>query len=223
MRMTSLRPFFALAGLGLLAGCSSVQSLMPHYDPDTAGVNAGANPRPVVRPAANPAEKQVALPVSSADIYCPEIDIAEGGSAYRVGGADNASVRYQFNISDTARECDPAGPGQASIKIGVAGNLVIGPAGQPGTFSVPLRIAVTDADTQAGLLQDLHDPGDCGRDGFRPVPHRRRPDRGADADAPARQHLLDRHRFRRRKGRRAARPSAQARRPTGPCVRILLR
>ena len=148
MRITSLRPFLALAGLGLLAGCSSVQSLLPHNDPDSATLNSGANPRPVVRPTANPAEKQVALAVSSADITCPEVDIAEGGSAYRVGGADNASVRYQFNISDTARECDPAGPGQASIKIGVAGNLVIGPAGQPGTFSVPLRIAVTDADNK---------------------------------------------------------------------------
>ena len=37
------------------------------------------------------------------DINCPEVDIAEGGAAYRVGGADNASVRYQFNIGDTAR------------------------------------------------------------------------------------------------------------------------
>ena len=56
-------------------------------------------------------------------------------------------MRYQFNIGDTARECDPAGPGQATIKIGVAGNLVIGPAGTPGTYSVPLRITVThDAD-----------------------------------------------------------------------------
>jgi hypothetical protein len=100
-----------------------------------------------VRPPANPAEKQIPLAISSADISCPEVDIAEGGSAYRVGGADNASVRYQFNISDTARECDPAGPGQATIRIGVAGNLVIGPAGSPGTFSVPLRITVTqDAD-----------------------------------------------------------------------------
>ncbi len=146
MRMTSFRPFLAAAGLGLLAGCSTVQNLMPHNDPDAAAMNAGANPRPVVRPPANPAEKQIVLATTSADIYCPEVDIAEGGSAYRVGGADNASVRYQFNISDTARQCDPAGPGQASIKIGVAGNLVVGPAGQPGTFSVPLQITVNDVD-----------------------------------------------------------------------------
>jgi hypothetical protein len=116
---------------------------MPHYDPATSQLNQGANPRPTVQPTTNPAEKQIALPVSSADINCPEVDIAEGGSSFRVGGADSASVRYQFNIGDTARECDPAGPGQASIRIGVAGNVVIGPAGSPGTFSVPLKITVT--------------------------------------------------------------------------------
>ena len=147
MRMISLRPLFALAGLGLLSGCSSVQNLIPHYDPDTAQLNEGANPRPTAQPTTNPAEKFIVKPVASTDISCPEVDIAEGGAAYRVGGAENASVRYQFNISDTARQCDPAGPGQATIKIGVAGNLVIGPAGSPGTYSVPLRVTVTqDAD-----------------------------------------------------------------------------
>ncbi len=147
MRMIPFRPLFALAAIGLLAGCSSVQSLMPHYDPATFQLNEGVNPRPVAQPTNNPAEKQIPLPVAATDIYCPEVDIAEGGSAYRVGGAESASVRYQFNIGETARRCEPAGPGQATIKIGVAGNLVIGPAGTPGTYSVPLRITVTqDAD-----------------------------------------------------------------------------
>ncbi len=140
---TSFRLLLAFAGAGLLAGCGSAGSLMPHIDPASSQLNQGANPRPVAQPPANPAEKQIALPVASTDILCPEVDIAEGGAAYRVGGAENASVRYQFNIGDTARECDPAGPGQAAIKIGVAGNLVIGPAGSPGTYSVPLRITVT--------------------------------------------------------------------------------
>jgi len=139
----SSRLSLALVGAGLLAGCGSVENLMPHYDPATFQLNQGANPRPVAQPTNNPAEKQVPLPVASTDIYCPEVDIAEGGSAYRVGGAESASVRYQFNIGDTARECDPAGPGQAAIKVGVAGNLVIGQAGSPGTYSVPLRITVT--------------------------------------------------------------------------------
>ena len=90
----------------------------------------GANPRPVAgQPATNPSDKPKVLPVASQDINCPEVDIADGGAALRVGGPDNASVRYQFNIGDTARECDPAGPSQAALKIGVSGEVVIGPAG----------------------------------------------------------------------------------------------
>jgi hypothetical protein len=97
----------------------------------------------VVQPTARPSDKLKVLPVASQDINCPEVDIADGGAALRVGGPDNPSVRYQFNIGDTARECDPAGPGQAAVKIGVAGEVVIGPAGAPGTFSAPVKITVT--------------------------------------------------------------------------------
>ena len=140
---TSFRLLIAVAVAGLLAGCGSVESLMPHTDLASSQMNQGVSPRQTAQLPSNPAEKPIALPVSSTDILCPEVDIAEGGAAYRVGGAERASVRYQFNISDTARECDPAGQGQAAIKIGVAGNLVIGQAGSPGTYSVPLRITVT--------------------------------------------------------------------------------
>jgi hypothetical protein len=147
MRMIPIRPLVALAALGALAGCSSVENFIPHFDPATAQKAEGVNPRPAAQVSTNPAEKQVVLPVASSDINCPEIEVTEGGAAVRVGGAESASVRYQFNLGETARQCDPAGPGQASIKVGVAGNLVIGPAGSPGTYSVPLKIAVIqDAD-----------------------------------------------------------------------------
>ncbi len=147
MRPTFFRPLLALAGLSLLSGCGTFESLMPHYDPTTANLNAGAVPPTTAQLSTNPAEKPQVQPIASTDINCPGVDIAEGGAALRVGGADNASVRYQFNIADTARQCDPAGPGEAAMKIGVAGNVVIGAAGSPGTFSAPLKITVTrDAD-----------------------------------------------------------------------------
>jgi hypothetical protein len=137
-----------LIALIALSGCSSigssVDSFFAHRDPNSEALNRGvsANPRPVGRPAANASELPITLPVASQDINCPEVDVAEGGSALRVGGADNASVRYQFNIGDTARQCDPAGPGQATLKVGVAGEVVIGPAGSAGTYSAPLKITV---------------------------------------------------------------------------------
>jgi hypothetical protein len=143
IRMFSFRLLLALPAIGLLGGCNTLESLIPHSDPNSLLLNQGANPRPVAKPAANPSEKPTPLPVAALDIYCPPVDIADDGAAVRVGGPDNASVRYQFNIGDTARECDPAGPGQAALKIGVSGEVVIGPAGSAGTYSVPLRIAVT--------------------------------------------------------------------------------
>jgi hypothetical protein len=143
MNALPIRPLLAVAALAVLGGCSSVDSWFAHRDPNANYVNLGANPPPVAKPAANPSEKPIVLPVASQDINCPTVDVAEGGAALRVGGTDNASVRYQFNVGDTARECDPAGPGQATLKIGVAGEVVVGPAGSAGTYSAPLKIAVT--------------------------------------------------------------------------------
>jgi hypothetical protein len=143
--------------LGALTGCdtvggavssagSSVGGFFSHRDPNAEGVNLGATPdskQVVVQAATRPSDKMKVLPVASQDINCPDVTVADGGAALRVGGADNASVRYQFSIGDTARQCDPAGPGQAAIKIGVAGQVVIGPAGSAGTFSAPVKITVT--------------------------------------------------------------------------------
>jgi hypothetical protein len=150
VRATLVRLALLSAALGALAGCgtvgsvgSSVGGFFSHQDRSAENLNAGANPRQIAgKPAANPSEKPIVLPVASQDINCPEVDIAGGGAALRVGGPENASVRYQFNISDTARQCDPAGPGQAALKIGVAGEVVIGPAGAAGTFNAPLKITV---------------------------------------------------------------------------------
>ena len=142
VRAVLLRLLPPLAAAGVLSGCGSVTSFFGSSAQNSTQLNVGANPRPVARPAANPSEKPTVLPVASQDIACPPVDIAEGGSALRAGGPDNASVRYQFTIGDTARQCDPAGPQQAALKIGVSGELVIGPAGSAGTFSAPLKITV---------------------------------------------------------------------------------
>ncbi len=141
-RPSFVRVLLPVAAFGLLGGCSTVEGFLPHGDPNATTLALGANPPKTAHPGANASEKPIMRPVASIDINCPPVDVAEDGAAYRVGGADNGSVRYQFNIGDTARQCDPAGPGQASIKIGVKGEVVMGPAGSPGTYSVPLRIVI---------------------------------------------------------------------------------
>ena len=203
-----------LAAFGLLAGCASVDNWFAHRDPNANSLNLGANPPQVARPAANPSEKLSVLPVASTDINCPPVDIAEGGESVRVGGADNESVRYQFNIGDTARECDPAGPGQAALKIGVTGDVVIGPAGSAGTYSVAAADRSDEPrQQQAGLFPDLSGRGDDRRRQRRSVPRRHGADPGAAADAPAFRRLFD-HRRLRGRGRRSAEegPPSQDRR-----------
>ena len=50
-------------------------------------------------------------------------------------------VRYQGSIIRTARECH-VNAGIMTMKVGIEGRVITGPAGGPGTVDVPLRIAV---------------------------------------------------------------------------------
>ncbi len=150
-RATLIRIALLSTALAALTGCGAVGSVsdsvggfFSHPDPNAASLNTGVAPRQMAgKLPRNASEKSIVLPVASQDINCPEVDIADGGASLRVGGPENASVRYQFNIGDTARQCDPAGPGQAALKVGVAGDVVIGPAGAAGTFSAPVKVTVT--------------------------------------------------------------------------------
>jgi hypothetical protein len=72
---------------------------------------------------------------------CPEVRIPPGESALRVGGEGSASVRHQFAVGQVARECGVVGK-ELTIKVGVKGRLVLGPAGSPGSYSAPLSISI---------------------------------------------------------------------------------
>jgi hypothetical protein len=135
--------FAGVAALGLaLAGCSnnggsfSPTFMAPRVEPHTSSGPEKAS------------EKIIQLPASAADVACPEVDVFDGGATARVGGPANQDVRYQFDISDVARECDPQGK-MFSLKVGVAGRLLIGPAGSPGDYSTTLHVKVKrDIDEQ---------------------------------------------------------------------------
>jgi len=77
-------------------------------------------------------------------IFCPQVIVLEGtaaSQAYAGTPPSSANLRYQYALDDTARECTLEGD-QLAIKIGVAGKVLLGPAGSPGSFSVPVRMAV---------------------------------------------------------------------------------
>ncbi len=135
----------AAAGSLLVAGCSTG----PDNDPGNTFGNLLAFNSTKAPPVPDTGKKKPIL-----DIFCPVVDVKEGGAAHRVysgRGASNQDVRYQFSIGQTARECTIVN-GQLGIRVGVEGKVLLGPAGSPSTFNVPISIAVREEATLQMLV-----------------------------------------------------------------------
>src|SRR5947209_17896574 len=82
---------------------------------------------------------------TAAEVDCPGVTVRQGASTLSITqpGADPGpmTTRYQVSIAQTARECAPLG-GVMTMKVGVEGRVLLGPAGGPGQIDVPLRMAV---------------------------------------------------------------------------------
>jgi hypothetical protein len=86
---------------------------------------------------------------AATDIECPNIDIRAGAATLMIGSKPGAAgvepsaldLRYQGSIIRTARECH-LNSGMMTMKVGIEGRVITGPAGGPGNVDVPLRIAV---------------------------------------------------------------------------------
>jgi hypothetical protein len=141
------RPVSALTGLALalLAGCSTSGGVSGSSTPGEASTSSSMAERfsRMFSAGTQASATNPALP--NKDITCPPVDIRQGASTYSVnapGGDPSAlGLRYQAVIGQTARECAALGA-TMTIKLGVQGRLVLGPAGMPGQVDVPMRFAV---------------------------------------------------------------------------------
>lgn len=83
----------------------------------------------------------------SADYECPSVTVRTGAATLMIGGKSAGGdpgvldLRYQGTIIRMARECH-VNAGVMTMKVGIEGRIITGPAGGPGTVDVPLRIAV---------------------------------------------------------------------------------
>ena len=81
------------------------------------------------------------------DYDCPEVKVRTGAATLLIGAGPGGTepsalaVRYQGSITRTARECH-LNAGVMTMKVGVEGRVITGPAGGPGTVDVPIRMAV---------------------------------------------------------------------------------
>ena len=83
--------------------------------------------------------------ITAADIDCPTVEIRPGTSTFAVStaGAEPSALtmRYQASFGQTARECKLAG-NVLTIRVGIEGRVVVGPAGGAGQLEIPIRYAV---------------------------------------------------------------------------------
>lgn len=89
---------------------------------------------------------------------CPTIEVLDGTGQQRVmanAEVGNQGLRYQYSITDVARECHLTA-NEMVIKVGVAGRVLLGPSGSPGGFKVPVRIAVMDERQQKPAISKLY-------------------------------------------------------------------
>lgn len=135
----------ALAVLLALPGCSGAGG----YVGSLFGSGASSEPVASTQAAGQTVAQAQSQSGQPRELVCPYVDVREGAAAHRVyaGQPSNATVRYQFSMGDIARECRVAG-NQMILKIGVEGRVLLGPAGSPGSFTVPVTIAVRDEATR---------------------------------------------------------------------------
>ncbi|MEL6060864.1 MULTISPECIES: hypothetical protein [unclassified Methylobacterium] len=72
--------------------------------------------------------------------YCPPVEVADGAAASRTMAG--ANVRTQFSLGRLARECTRLPDGSITVKVGVEVNVLLGPAGAPGRFDVPVTFQI---------------------------------------------------------------------------------
>ena len=100
-----------------------------------------AQPAPVPQPA-----EPGTVPAATTEVQCPGVEIRQGASTMSFstttpGDPSALGLRYQVTISRTARDCLVRG-NMLTIRIGMEGRIILGPAGGPGHLEVPVRYAV---------------------------------------------------------------------------------
>jgi hypothetical protein len=106
-------------------GMSSLSGMFGSSRADTAQASAQAGPPP--------------------SFECPSVAVRQGAATMQISANPSdptpLNMRYQLGIGETARECKLVGT-TVSMRVGIHGRVILGPAGGAGQIDVPVRLAV---------------------------------------------------------------------------------
>ncbi|MGE0563736.1 MAG: hypothetical protein AB7O50_04410 [Pseudolabrys sp.] len=129
-----------------VGGCSSVSSVLPSsltLSDSSGGAQASASGQPTI--------------TDASDFECPQVAVRTGTSTLTIGDKPGTepesplSLKYQGSITNTARECRFSA-GIVTMKVGIEGRIITGPAGGPGQVDVPIRLAVVHEGPQPKVV-----------------------------------------------------------------------
>jgi hypothetical protein len=150
-RLRGGRLVVVLAGGLVVAGCTSGGSLFGSSSPasaentSTSGTKTSFTDRMSAFFLGSPAPAGTGMAGPTGDVDCPTMDIRQGASTYSVAApgqeANATNLRYQASIARASRECAVLGA-TMTIKVGLQGRVLLGPAGGPGQVDVPVRLAL---------------------------------------------------------------------------------
>jgi hypothetical protein len=143
---------FVGASILLVGGCGGAGKLGSFDSPDTSGSKL-AEIFGLARKDGVPNDE-----TRGRRVFCPEIRIHEGTEVARFHAGSppsNSNLRVQYSIEDIARECSVRDD-MLVLKIGVEGKVLLGPAGTPGNFTVPVRVAVVRRGDQSPVVSKLY-------------------------------------------------------------------
>jgi hypothetical protein len=146
----------AVALIVLLAasGCSSFDVLgtsqpsSPSSGDTSSGSSFTQRVRNLFSSGSSTGQEKVAATAPSGpdpNIDCPSVTVRSGAATLAVNapGAEPSAtnLRFQASVSQTARECAVIA-GNMTMKVGIQGRVILGPAGTPGKVEVPMRLAL---------------------------------------------------------------------------------
>ncbi|MCB1415317.1 MAG: hypothetical protein KDJ64_02770 [Nitratireductor sp.] len=133
----------------VLAGCNS------------AGTNNVENTLDVANSGQSGSNVPARDAIQDPRAYCPQTVLRAGTETYdlypkgvsKEDEGASSQLRFRATISEIARECNSAGE-FLNIRVGVRGRFLSGPSGEPGSYTMPLRVAVAQGDNV--LYSQLH-------------------------------------------------------------------
>jgi hypothetical protein len=148
------RPCGVARGVALIAilaasGCSSLDILGSSSSPsDSSSGSFTQRVKNMFSSGSSTGQEKVAATAPAGpdpNLDCPSVTVRSGAATLAVNapGADPSAtnLRFQASVSQTAREC-AVSAGSMTMKIGIQGRVILGPAGSPGKVEVPMRLAL---------------------------------------------------------------------------------